>query len=147
MNDVNEKKDIETLLAGRYCFEKFMDDDGIYRVICGEEKPCSDTVIASLTAGCLRIDAVFYGGGHDCMPVFEVYVKASPDVNDWVCFDSPDEGLPVPGADLLRYMFETLEKVRMDYGLSYDDPGFETLEGKKVKASDKPLENGGIGMV
>ena len=137
----------EELHEGIYRFEKHMADDEIYGIVSGAKKLESDSILASLTVGCLKIEAVFYRANEERLPVFEVYVKASADAGEWVCFDSPDDKVGVVDVDFEGNMFELLERVRKDYGLSYTDPDFETLAGKKATQIDKQEKNEGIGMV
>jgi hypothetical protein len=146
MENMDREMTIEGLFAGRYRFEKFMENDEIYDYVGGIKKLESDCVLASLTAGCLKIEAVFYRANHLQFPVYEVYVRPSETAEEWVCFDSPDIDVPMIDEHLAGYMFDALESVRLDYGLSYTDPDFGKLTGKDVPEADKPQENDGIGM-
>ena len=155
MRENDFETDIGTLCVRAYSFEKFVDTNDVYNISYGVERLETDCVLASLTAGCLKIEEVIYRSSMDMLPVYEVYAKASAGSEDWICVDSPDDvvpevdpddGVPRLGLDLFRNMYEALERVRVKHGLSYTDPDFESVAGKKVSAEGKPQENGGIGM-
>ena len=146
MKDDGKEIKFEELREGTYRYEKHMDDDEIYGIVNGYKKLESDCMLASLVVGCLKIEAVFYRANEEKLPVFEVYVKASADAEEWICFDSPDDEVPMVDHDFAHNMFRALERVRMDYGLSYTDPDFEMLAGKKAAQPENQEGKSGISM-
>ena len=89
----------------------------------------SGRTAASLTAGCVRIDAVLFQAGGQLRLGYDVFVKDDPGSPEWICYDSLEEDA-IPDE---RWMFSTLDRVVKENGLSYTECCFERLDGKTVK--------------
>ena len=81
------KKGKRKLGAG-YSYKKYMGEKQIARL---KKQPPYDFVeqrAVSLTAGCVRIDAVLFRSTTGLAMAYDVFVKDAPDSDEWLCYDS-----------------------------------------------------------
>ena len=110
-------QEIQHLLGARYEYLRMLPDSAVQWDDFGDwECP----TIAQITAGCVRIEAYrVHGGLLGCA----VYVKDRPDANEWITFCNP----PPPTRADEASLFETLDRVVREQGLSYTECCFEIL--------------------
>ncbi len=121
--------ELKHLLGGRYRYDKWMSEDEVGRLKREAPADFSGRTAASLTAGCVRIDAVLFQAGGQLRLGYDVFVKDDPGSPEWICYDSLEEDA-IPDE---RWMFSTLDRVVKENGLSYTECCFERLDGKTVK--------------
>ena len=89
----------------------------------------ADRTAASLTAGCVKIDAVLFQVSGQLRLGYDAFVKDDPGSSEWICYDSLEEDASLDE----RQMFSALDRVVKESGLFYTECCFEQLDGKTVK--------------
>ena len=97
-----------------------------------------DTVAASLTVGCMKINAVLFQSEDALRLGYDVYVKDFPGSSEWICFDCPSDCASLKEQDMLA----VLDRIVSENSLSYTECCFEHLEGRQVKPYEKLQEGG-----
>ena len=102
---------------------------------CGRQAPqhMDDTIAASLTVGCMKINAVMFLSDGALRLGYDVYVKDSPGSSEWICFDCPSDRASLKESDMLS----VLDRIVIKNGLSYTECCFERLEG--IMPPDKKI--------
>ena len=126
-------KKLKEELGSRYFFERLHDDADIARLQNSNTDHFPETTVASLTAGCLKIDAVLYRAGGEVHLGYDVFVKDDPESEEWICYDNPTDPVSLKEQDMLA----VLDRIASENGLSYTESSFETLEGKEVAVKEK----------
>lgn len=85
-------------------------------------------VTASLTAGVVRLEAVVYWNAGRYSLGYDLMVKDTPDSPNWVCYESLPDEVRYNAWNLEREMFQILDRAVEQYGLSYTQCRFPTLE-------------------
>jgi hypothetical protein len=132
--------------GGAYSYEMLMEKDEIYGYVNGLNHLWSDKTLATLTAGCLRIDAKFFSKNEEKLPAYVVFVRESLDAKEWYIYGSPDSEVPEIDDDFELNMLKELDAFKDENELSYSDPDFEALEGKIIKDTKKEPEEGELSM-
>ena len=122
---MSRTKELRHALGDSYSFQKFMSDREISRLRRQGPQYLEDTVAASLTVGCMKINAVLFQSDGSLRLGYDVYVKDSPGSSEWVCFDSPNDPASLKEQDMLA----VLDRIVSENGLSYTECCFERLEG------------------
>lgn len=125
---------LKTELGSGYFFEKLYGEDEIRQMQKLNPPNFSGTAVATLTAGCLKIDAVLYRAGGSLLLGYDVFVKDDPDSEEWICYDNPTDPVSMKEQDML----EVLDRIASENGLSYTESNFETLDGKEISVKEKP---------
>lgn len=129
-------RELRKKLGRDYCYKRYMSDREIMRLKKEVPKYFTERVAASLTAGCVKIEAVLFRGSCGLILGYDVFVKddfASP---EWICYDSPMDEVILKEKELLA----VLDRVVEENNLSYTECCFETLEGKLVVTVEKEQE-------
>lgn len=119
---MNQAKRLRQQLGSGYCYKRFY----TAQELAALPKAVSGVLAASLTAGCLRLDAVAAQSADGVTISYELLVR-QPGYDDWICFDSPE----LPAKPKEAAMAAVLERLRKKHGLSYTDCRFPELPGKK----------------
>lgn len=127
---------LKDVLGTEYRYCRWLDAAGIEALKKDTGGPFWCTV-ATLTAGCVRLDAVLFVEKGEHWLGYDVLVRESLSSPDWVCYDSLSD------TDSLEEerMLAVLEQVVKTNGLSYTVPDFRRLVGKK-QAPESKRENG-----
>ncbi|NBK80027.1 hypothetical protein D5272_15945 [bacterium D16-76] len=112
-------------LGGEYVYQRFMSDREVSRLQRQVPLQFEDTVAASLTVGCMKINAVLFQSEDALRLGYDVYVKDSPGSSEWICFDCPSDRASLKESDMLA----VLDRIVTENGLSYTECCFEQLEG------------------
>ncbi len=125
--EMNQRKRLKKLLGGRYLFEKYLSAGEVRRLLA--EKSCfnSEKLFASLTVGCVRIDAVLYSDSDRLALGYDIFVKDTPDSTEWICYDNPSDEVKYSSFNLEQEMFSVLNSAVERYGLSYTECNFQIL--------------------
>ena len=124
---MNRIRELKKQLGYAYSFQKFMSDRMVTR-LCKQHLPRRiDTVAASLTVGCMKINVVLFQENGSLRLGYDVYVKDSPGSTEWICFDCPSDPASLEEPDMLA----VLDKIVRENGLSYTECCFELLEGRE----------------
>lgn len=131
---MNTIQKLKAELGDGYSFERLYDDGEIRRIQKTNPSDFPETTAATLTAGCLRIDAVLYRAGGRLLLGYDVFVKDDPDSEEWICYDNPTDPVSLKEQDML----DVLDRIASENGLSYTESNFETLDGKEISVKEKP---------
>ncbi|HIS60221.1 MAG TPA: hypothetical protein IAC17_07280 [Candidatus Faecousia faecipullorum] len=119
---MNQAKFLRQKLGRQYAYRQYYSG----RQLADLPKSVSGVLAASLTAGCLRLDAVVYPKDGQMALGYEFLVRQRETI-DWICFDSPDDAVILKESA----MASVLERVRKKYHLTYTDCRFPELPGKR----------------
>ena len=131
---MNTIQKLKAELGDGYSFERLYDDGEIRQIQKTNPSDFPETTVATLTAGCLRIDAVLYRAGGRLLLGYDVFVKDDPDSEEWICYDNPTDPVSLKEQDML----DVLDRVASENGLSYTESNFETLDRKEISVKEKP---------
>ncbi len=129
---MNERKKLKKQLVEKYIFKKYLSSAEVRKILSESPKDKHDTLFASLTVGCVKINAVVFPTP-DCMTMgYDILVKDTPDSTEWICYDTLNDEVKYNALNLEQEMFNTLNREVEKYGLSYTDCNFEVVNGKVV---------------
>lgn len=131
-------RELKKKLGRDYLYRRYMSDREINRIKKQTPEYFTERVVASLTAGCVKIEAILFRGNCGLLLGYDVFVKddfASP---EWICYDSPADEVILKEKELLA----VLDRVVTENKLSYTECCFETLEGKLVAVVEKEAKEG-----
>lgn len=138
---MNTLNDIKSMLGNQYSFKRYLNEQETIARLNSTANEHVDIVISSLTAGCMRIDAVIFNleiaGERETG--YDIFVKDTPDSVEWICYDNLNEPVAIEETEMEQKMFEVLDQVVESNGLSYTEYCFDSIEGKSV--SLKKSEN------
>lgn len=133
---MNQAKELKRTLGNEYVYQRFMSNREVSRLRRQAPQHLDDTVAASLTVGCMKINAVLFQSDSSLRLGYDVYVKDSPGSSEWICFDCPSDPASLKEQDMLT----VLDRIVRENGLSYTECCFERLEGRQVKPYEKLQE-------
>ena len=122
---MNRVKELRRAMGDSYSFQKFITDREVSRLRRQAPQHMEDTIAASLTVGCMKINAVLFQEDGSLRLGYDVYVKDSPGSSEWICFDCPSDRASLKESDMLA----VLDRIVSENGLSYTECCFERLEG------------------
>ena len=122
---MNRVKELKRTLSSEYAYQRFMSDREVSRLRRQAPRHMDDTIAASLTVGCMKINAVLFQEDSSLRLGYDVYVKDSPGSSEWICFDCPSDRASLKESDMLA----VLDRIASENGLSYTECCFERLEG------------------
>lgn len=126
---MSRKKELQKHLGNRYSYERFLSEREIKKLRREISDDFSETVVAMLTAGCLRLTAVLYRSNNELLLGYDVFVKDDPDSSEWIYYDGHSDSVSPKETDMLRI----LDRVATENGLSYTESCFDRLDGKMPK--------------
>ena len=122
---MNRVKEVKKALGAEYVYQRFMTEREVSRLRRQAPQHMDDTIAASLTVGCMKINAVLFLSDVTLRLGYDVYVKDSPGSAEWICFDCPSDRASLKESDMLA----VLDRIVTENGLSYTECCFEQLEG------------------
>ena len=129
---MNERKRLKKLLGDKYIFKIFLSLSEVRNILHSRDK--HEKLFASLTAGCVKINAIVFPNSDDMQIDFDILVKDKPDSTEWICYDTETDEVKLSSYNLEQTMFNILNRVVKKYGLSYTDCNFEVINGKMIKS-------------
>lgn len=132
---MNRKKELQRQLGSRYLYERFLSERKIKQLRREIPSGFSETVAATLSAGCLRLNAVLYHSNMELLLGYDVYVKDDVDSPEWIYYDGLSDSVSLRETDMLRI----LDCIAQEQGLSYTESCFDRLDGKIPKKEKSPL--------
>ena len=88
---MNRVKEVKKALGAEYVYQRFMTEREVSRLRRQAPQHMDDTIAASLTVGCMKINAVLFLSDVTLRLGYDVYVKDSPGSSEWICFDCPSD--------------------------------------------------------
>ena len=128
---MNERKRLKKLLGDKYIFKIFLPLSEVRNIL--QSKDTHEKLFASLTAGCVKINAIVFPNSNDMQIGFDILVKDKPDSTEWICYDTVTDEVKLSSYNLEQTMFDILNRVVKKYGLSYTECNFEVVNGKVIK--------------
>ena len=129
-----KQKRLKKQLGDGYFFEQRLSAAVVKNLLTQLTGSNTFLVAASLTAGVVRLEAVVYWNAGRYSLGYDLMVKDTPDSPDWVCYESIQDEVRYNAWNLEREMFLVLDRAVEQYGLSYTQCRFPTLEDSgKVK--------------
>ena len=129
-------KDLKNQLGDRYSFTRPVSDRDIFLLQRNIPQNFSEAVVASLTAGCVKIEATLFKTKEKLSLCYDVFVKDTPDSDEWICYETPTDTVKLREAEMLS----VLDRIVSENGLSYTECCFEKLKGKVISSKEKPSE-------
>ena len=123
---MSHKKELQRQLGSRYSYERLLSDREILRMKRQIPADFSETTVAVLIAGCLRLNAVLYLSCKELLLGYDVFVKDDPDSPEWIYYDGLSDPVSLKEADMIRI----LDRLIAEHGLSYTESCFKKLDGK-----------------
>ena len=131
---MSRKKEMQKQLGSGYIYERYLDERSVRQLKRQLPENFSEMVIASLTAGCLRLNAVAYRACKELLFGYDVLVN-DPASTEWILYDSLSDAVSLKESDMLRI----LDGAAKRHGLSYTESCFTRLDGKApVKPQSRP---------
>jgi len=129
-------KDLKNQLGDRYSFTRPVSDRDIFLLQRNIPQNFSEAVVASLTVGCVKIEATLFKSKEKLKLCYDVFVKDTPDSDEWICYETPTDTVKLREAEMLS----VLDRIVSENGLSYTECCFEKLKGKVISPKEKPSE-------
>ena len=129
-------KDLKHQLGDRYAFTRPVSDRDIFLLQRNIPQNFSEAVVASLTVGCVKIEATLFKTKEKLSLCYDVFVKDTPDSDEWICYETPTDTVKLREAEMLS----VLDRIVSENGLSYTECCFEKLNGKVISPKEKPSE-------
>ena len=123
---MSRKKELQKQLGSGYIYGRYLDERSVRQLKRQFPENFSEMVIASLTAGCLRLNAVAYRACKELLFGYDVLVKGDPASTKWILYDSLSDAVRLKESDMLRI----LDGAAKRHGLSYTESCFTRLDGK-----------------
>lgn len=124
---MSKLKNLKRTLGNRYIFEKHLTEKQIRELQNEKPKDFTDMSAVSMTAGCVKIEAVLYKTYDEIGLAYDVFVKDTPDSSEWICYDNPTDPISLKE----RELFAILDRIVENNELSYTECNFEIVQGKK----------------
>ena len=129
-------KDLKNQLGDNYSFTRPVSDRDIFLLQRNIPQNFSEIVVASLTVGCVKIEATLFKTKEKLSLCYDVFVKDTPDSDEWICYENPSDTVKLKEAEMLS----VLDRIVSENGLSYTECCFEKLNGKVISPKEKPSE-------
>ena len=129
-------KDLKNQLGDKYSFTRPVSDRDIFLLQRNIPQNFSEVVVASLTVGCVKIEATLFKTKEKLSLCYDVFVKDTPDSDEWICYENPSDTVKLKEAEMLS----VLDRIVSENGLSYTECCFEKLDGKVISPMNKPSE-------
>ena len=130
---MSRKRELQKQLGSGYIYERYLDERSLRQLKRQPPEDFSEMVIAALTVGCLRLNAVLYRSDETLIQGYDVLVKDDPSSTEWIFYDGISDTASPKEVEMLRI----LDGAARRHGLSYTESCFTRLDGK-VPRKPKP---------
>ena len=131
---MNERKKLKKQLVDKYIFKMYLSVNEVKNLLSENPKNKHDTLFASLTVGCVKINAVLFPTPVKMLLGFDILVKDTPDSEEWICYDTLSDEIRLSPRNIEKAMFDILNREVKEYGLSYTKCNFEVINCKSIKS-------------
>ena len=125
---MNTRKELKKLLGNKYSYCRFISEKEKERIKSIVVKLNSEYLISKIIAGYIKIECTMMCG-REQKYYYDIFVKDTPDAKEWICYQS----IVCEGDANEEKLFEVMDKVVKENGLSYTECSFAVLEGKEVQ--------------
>lgn len=130
---VNKQRQVKKSVKEGYRFEQRFTPAKVERMLNWLEPSNSVVVAASMIAGYVRLDAVLYWDHGKYHMGYDLLVIDSPFNPEWICYESLPDEVRYNAWNLEREMFQVLDRAVEQYGLSYTECRFPTVDSNRLK--------------
>ena len=116
---MNERKKLKKQLSNKYIFKMYLSVNDVKKLLSQNPKDKHDTLFASLTVGCVKINAVVFPTPDKMLLGFDILVKDTPESEEWICYDTLSDEIKLSPHSIEQSMFDILNREVKEYGLSY----------------------------
>ena len=127
-------KELRKQLGEKYSFTRPVSDRDVFLLQRNPPQNFAETVVASLTVGCVKIEATLFKSKEKLKLCYDVFVKDTPESDEWICYETPSDMVKLKEAEMLS----VLDRIVSENGLSYTECCFEKLDGKVISPVEKP---------
>lgn len=128
---MSRRRELQRQLGEKYLYQRFLSYTAVQQLQKHPPSAFAETVTASLTVGCIRLNAVVYRSHSSILLGYDVFVKDNPGTGEWIFYDS----LPDTVSLKEDRMLQILDAFVAAQELSYTESCFAHLDGK---APQKP---------
>ena len=137
---VNKQRQVKKAVKEGYHFDQWFTPAKVHSMLSWDE-PCNSAIVASsLTAGFVRLDAVIYWEQGKYHLGYDLMVKDGPFSRAWICYESLPDEVRYNAWNLEREMFQVLDRAVEQFGLSYTECRFPTVDPSLLKPKTTACE-------
>ena len=130
---MSKQKRLKKELGTGYRFEQRFSAKNLARLLERLEGSNHFRVVAILTAGAVRLEAVVYWDNGKYALGYDLMVKDTPFSPEWICYENLPDPVRYDAWNLEREMFQVLNRAVEKYGLSFTECRFPKLDGSNGK--------------
>ena len=130
---MSKQKRLKKELGTGYRFEQRFSAKNLARMLERLEGSNHFRVVAILTAGAVRVEAVVYWNNGKYALGYDLMVKDTPFSPEWICYENLPDPVRYDAWNLEREMFQVLNRAVEKYGLSFTECRFPKLDGSSGK--------------
>ena len=130
---MSKQKRLKKELGTGYQFEQRFSAKNLARMLERLEGSNHFRVVAILTAGAVRLEAVVYWDNGKYSLGYDLMVKDTPFSQEWICYENLPDPVRYDAWNLAREMFQVLNRAVEKYGLSFTECRFPKLDGSSGK--------------
>lgn len=130
---VSKQKRLKKQLGTGYQFEQRFSAKNLARMLQRLEGSNHFRVVAILSAGAVRLEAVVYWDNGKYSLGYDLLVKDTPFSPDWICYENLPDPVRYDVRNLEREMFQVLDRAVKKYDLSFTECRFPKLDGSSGK--------------
>lgn len=130
---MSKQKRLKKELGTGYQFEQRFTAKRLAQMLERLEGSNHFRVVAILTAGAVRLEAVVYWDNGKYSLGYDLMVKDTPFSPEWICYENLPDPVRYDAWNLEREMFQVLNRAVEKYGLSYTECRFPKLDGSNGK--------------
>ena len=107
---MNERKKLKKQLGNKYIFKMYLSVNEVKKLLSENPKDKHDTLFASLTVGCVKINAVVFPTPDKMLLGFDILVKDTPESEEWICYDTLSDEIRLSPRSIEQSMFDILNR-------------------------------------
>lgn len=130
---MSKQKRLKKELGTGYRFEQRFSAKKLAQMLERLEGSNHFRVVAILTAGAVRLEAVVYWDNGKYSLGYDLMVKDTPFSPEWICYENLPDPVRYDAWNLEREMFQVLNRAVEKFGLSYTECRFPKLDGSSQK--------------
>lgn len=128
-----KQKRLKKQLGEEYHFEQHRSPEAVHKLMKTLTGRNHFLVVASLTVGVVKLEAVLYWLGGCYRLGYDLMVKDTPDSTEWICYENLADEVRYQVRNLEREMFQVLDRAVEKHNLSYTECHFPKLDGSTKK--------------
>jgi hypothetical protein len=130
---VNKQRQVRKAVKNGYLFEQRLPTATVQRMLAWKSPRNTVVIAASLIAGYVRLDTVLYWDRGMYHLGYDLMVVDSPLNPEWICYESLPDEVRYNAWNLEREMFQILDRAVEQFGLSYTECRFPTVDPNLLK--------------